>query len=448
MECAKWKYFTFPKSCKSVKISSEESKIILGEPIFHEKISKKSGHPKCVILVVVDSLSQLVFERKQEAPLMPNTFRFFEAGRSFSNNHAQGEHSISNNTNMLTGRYTSNHGLYRTENIVNIAKSDDVVLCKEDDHNDAIKLRKEIPLISEVFRNSGYLTFAANGSYKIHPFYQFTRGFDRFLFYASEYQDREIINDAVEQIKTFPERNHFLYLNLMAVHATNIPAWSFSSEVNCDIENRARLKGTGKIIRPYEHSMVMRYRAMIKDTDNHLKQLYDLLESNYEKDDVVVCLTGDHGVTYLADDEYLLADALTNTPLFVRSPGIKPGNDHSLVQSIDIFPNLLHLCNIDMPKIKTDGKLWSVLGENKRDYVLTESIFKSKYELKIRDKTFTYGLKCSVENDCINLKGVSKKFWKISKEDKYEKKEIGCESQYFGEFDKIAMKHISAIKEL
>ncbi|MBT6049237.1 MAG: sulfatase-like hydrolase/transferase [Candidatus Scalindua sp.] len=448
LECSKWKYFTFPEKCKSVKISSKESSIILGEPFRHKQVSKKSSRPKCVVLVIVDSLSKLAIERYKETPLMPNTLRFFEGGRSFSNHHAQGEWSLPNNASILTGLYTSNHGLYRPETIVNITKPDDVTFCKKDDDKCSIEFKKETPLLSEVFRNDGYLTFGANGNYRIHPFYQFTRGFDRFLFYANEFKDREMVNEAVEQIKAFPNRNHFLYLNLMSLHSTSIPAWSFSSEVNCNLENRARLKGTGKIIRPYEHSMVMRYNIALKEIDNHLKQLYDLLDSLYEKDEIVFCLSADHGVTYLAKDEYLLAEALTNTPLFVRSPGIKPGDDHSLVQSVDIFPNLLHLCNIDMPKSKTDGKLWSVLGENERDYVLTESIYESKYELRIRDKTFIYSLKCFIENDRVNLKGVSKKLWKISKEDKYEKKEIGYQNQYFEEFDKIAMKHISSIKEL
>jgi hypothetical protein len=448
LECSKWKYFTFPENCKSVKISSEESNIILGEPFLHEQVSRKNDRPKCVVLLIVDSLSQFVFERYQGTSLMPNTLRFFEGGRLFSNNHAQGEHSVTNNANILTGRYTSNHGLHQPGDIVNITKPDDITFCKEDDHESPIKLKKEMPLLSEVFRNNGYLTFGANGNYKVHPLYQYARGFDRFLFYANEFQDREMVNDAVEQIKAFPERNHFLYLNLMALHSTAVPAWSFSSEVNCNIGTRAKKVSGGKIIRPFDHAMATRYSIMVKEIDNHLKQLYDLLDSFYEKEEIVFCLTSDHGVTYLAKEEYLLAEALTNTPLFIRSPGIKSGDDHSLVQSVDIFPNLLYLSNIDMPKSKTDGKLWSVLGENERDYVLTESIYKSKYELKIRSKTFIYGLKCSIENDRINLKGVTKKFWEISKEDKYEKKEIDCENQYFEEFDKIAMKYISSIKEV
>jgi arylsulfatase A-like enzyme len=434
MECSKWQYFTFPENCKSVKIYSEESEIILGEPVSHKQVSQNNSRPKCVVLLVLDSLSQIVFDKIERETLMPNTMEYFNSGRIFTNHYAQGEWSLPNNASILTGLYTSNHCLYQPETIVNLRNRGEVSL--------PVGLNNKSPLLSEVFRNEGYLTFAGNANWRVHPLYKFTRGFDRFLYYGNTTSDREIIYEAIEQVNAFPQRDHFLYLNLLKVHSEEYPAWDFSSEVNCDLEDRIIINEKSKLLRKYSSSMVNRYYKLLKETDDNLGRLYDFLDKTYSRDEIVICLSSDHGAVYLDKDEHLLSETLTNIPLLVRANKIKSGIDDSLVQNIDIFPSLLNLCGINTPEAEIDGRLWPVLGGVERDHVLSESIYGSEYKMKLRGINHVYNMDSIVRNNSINFGEAQKTFWEVSKNSKYDKRKLDKRCEDYVKYDGIAEEHI------
>ncbi|MBT6047400.1 MAG: sulfatase-like hydrolase/transferase [Candidatus Scalindua sp.] len=437
MECSKWQYFTFPENCKSVKISSKESKIILGEPFPHKQVPQNDSRPKCVVLLVLDSLSQSVFDKIDKETLMPNTMQYFNSGRIFTHHYAQGEWSLPNNASILTGLYTSNHCLYHPDTVLNFRNEDEVYL--------STGLNNKTPLLSEVFSNEGYLTFAGNANWRVHPLYKYTRGFDRFLYYGNTTSDRELIYDATQQINAFPKRDHFLYLNLLKIHSEEYPAWTFSSEVNCDIEDRIIINEDSKLLKKYSRSMVNRYYKLIKETDDNLKILYDFLNKTYSRDEIVICLTADHGAVYLDEDEHILSETHVNIPLLVRANKIKPGTDNSLVQNIDIFPSILNLCGINIHNAEIDGKLWPVLGGNQRDYVLAESIYGSEYKLKLRGKDHIYNMDSIIKNNSISFEEARKLFWEVSKDSKYDKRKLEKRSKDFVKYDRIAEEHIKSV---
>ena len=102
-------------------------------------------------------------------------------------------------------------------------------------------------------------------------------------------------------------------------------------------------------------------------------------------------LTGLETLKSLLEDEgLLLSQSRVNIPLNVRGPNIKSGRDHSLIEgNNDLFASLLHLGQVQSPS-NTDGIIWPFIGGQKRNQVLSESLYVDKYQASIRTESYCY----------------------------------------------------------
>lgn len=75
-----------------------------------------------------------------------------------------------------------------------------------------------------------------------------------------------------------------------------------------------------------------------------------------------------------------------------RGKKVKPQLSEDLVQTIDIFPSLLSLSNMNFEQEKIDGQTPMALdGQHDRAFTFTESLFPGKsYECRFVDKTDDY----------------------------------------------------------
>ncbi len=358
LKCAKWHYFRLSPKDKIEKIKSGTHKIFVGEPMALSREMSK----KIVLLVTLDAFSRAGLSRRELFSLMPNTAEFFKNGRFFPDNKVQADWTLPAVASMMTGRYPSGHGLYQPS--LNV------------------RLPGNSPLLSELFKMNGYITFASqNVSRAVNPLYGFARGFDRFVAFnykggpgEEEKDDTGIIEDAVEQVKAFDGRSQFLYINLLKIHNLSNMSIDFSYEASIPLRYRKALFKGGRLSNFDE--AFYRYKTALSNADDKLKRLYDVVEKYYGEDEVVFVLTGDHGNHWLPGSEIEKRDYLMSVPLFVKGSKVEPGTDNGLVQGIDIFAGILKMAGIECCA-DGDSLLWPALGGDvKRECYISESIYK------------------------------------------------------------------------
>ena len=76
---------------------------------------------------------------------------------------------------------------------------------------------KDFQILSEIFHDNEYLTFQANGNWRVSPSYGYIKGFDRTI-YKKEMNISDVIHSFFEHLRTFSDRDNFVWLTLMDVH--------------------------------------------------------------------------------------------------------------------------------------------------------------------------------------------------------------------------------------
>jgi hypothetical protein len=361
-------YITFHKD-SIVEIISKKP-YILGNPIKKNLIDKTK--PKLVLYLFVDGLANYFNDKDSLKDYMPNTHHFFSKGLFFNKCHANGEWTLPSVPTFFTGEYTHNHGLFHPRKMLEISP--------------------EKNILSEYFKNENFLTCNIGANWRKHPNYGYVKGFDRTI-YKSEMDVSEVIVEFIEQINSFSNRNHFIWLDIFNIHnnnyVKNIPH-HINNQVNYDYDCHNYLENEEKksVFASKNISKTKRYYHELKRTDTYLKIIYDLIEQKYSPDEFLVVLCSDHGQAYLAEDKHPLSDNRNQVPLMMRGKNI-PNNiiTDEYVENIDIMPSVLTLLNIPFDK-NIDGQIPKVLGGKKsRAYVYSESIFPEQtFKVIIRSK--------------------------------------------------------------
>ena len=61
------------------------------------------------------------------------------------------------------------------------------------------------------------------------------------------------------------------------------------------------------------------YRERVRRLDNYLNIIYKHVNDNYDPADVTVCLTSDHGQSYLSEDNHWLSEARTKAMWLLKT---------------------------------------------------------------------------------------------------------------------------------
>ncbi|MCH2665503.1 sulfatase-like hydrolase/transferase [bacterium] len=124
------------------------------------------------------------------------------------------------------------------------------------------------------------------------------------------------------------------------------------------------------------------YYGMVSQIDWQVGLLLDhLQESELAENTVVVFLSdhgeflGDHGIPAKAP---FLLDCELHVPCLIRAPGIKSGDRQALVESIDLFPTLCGLTDLETPECVQGQDFASVLDSDDtfRDQIFAEAVDK------------------------------------------------------------------------
>ncbi|MEQ8766367.1 MAG: sulfatase-like hydrolase/transferase [Planctomycetota bacterium] len=112
------------------------------------------------------------------------------------------------------------------------------------------------------------------------------------------------------------------------------------------------------------------YDADVRANDDQMKALWDELQSEGWGEDFIFVFTSDHGEEFFehggTSHGYSLYEEMTRVPLMIYAPGLLPAGRRieSPVRSIDIFPTLCELLEIEIPdSVQGESLLPLIRGE-------------------------------------------------------------------------------------
>ncbi|MCA1758762.1 MAG: sulfatase-like hydrolase/transferase [Bacteroidales bacterium] len=115
----------------------------------------------------------------------------------------------------------------------------------------------------------------------------------------------------------------------------------------------------GPVSDEYARKLRHAYFACVSYIDAQVGKLMDELEKQGLAENTIVIVWGDHGWhlgDHLVWGKHTVFERALKSAFIVNIPGeIKGKSVDKIVSSVDIYPTLMELCNVDMPH-ETDGK--------------------------------------------------------------------------------------------
>ena len=144
----------------------------------------------------------------------------------------------------------------------------------------------------------------------------------------------------------------------------------------------------------YARKLRHAYFACVSYMDAQVGKVLDALEASGKMDNTIIILWGDHG-WHLGDlrvwGKHTLHETSLSSALVIKAPQCKPGiKNNRIVSSIDIYPTLMELCKISLPK-GLDGHSFATLLNNPDNPKWTEAAY-SYYRNCITLRTPEYRL--------------------------------------------------------
>jgi len=339
-----------------------------------------------IIVLCLDGLRKdMLGLYSMDKTLSKNIDHFFKDYSVYNNAFAQGEWTLPVFASMMTSQYTSHHGLR------NIDYSD--------------RLPVETETLPEILQRNGYNTFGYFGAFRASPHFGFGRGFNKLIYKNNSFKlsHYDVNNNAIQFLKHSIHKNNFLFLHYMDVHppylnhtqSDNINTMNFNYNM-MDLYNNKIGKNTNK-------AKFIRLMAenKIRELDFQLRRLFSDLKLLDMLNNTAFILMADHGINQPLDGtpnwrEKLLTNERINVPFLIRCPWRKETYnkviDDFIESSIDIFPTILDLAEVNSPHSTYSKSCIPISGSDFRGkkFVVTEFYFDGKYQCKIINSKYEY----------------------------------------------------------
>lgn len=314
----------------------------------------------------------------------PNIDEIAEKGVLFENAFSASPWSPDSHASMFTGLYPSNHGVL----------------------GENLYLSRETPNIFEIFNSKGYRTLGICPNLFVSPHFGFHYGFDKFvdeslpfellkkrfwdwIIFGFETDFRALIYRWTYHAIIFQEikkwitlsrkknKPFFIFINYFDAHLPHYPRQPFRERFRKVCKENVDFKKLEKCFNkrfgfPYiakevemkkeEWDVVKsKYDAEIAYIDFFLGKVFDYLKKYEVANDTFILITSDHGENLgdhkLAGHAFCLYDTLLHVPLIISFPRYTSRRKKisNLVSTVDIFPTLLGILNIEKEN-NFDGK--------------------------------------------------------------------------------------------
>ncbi len=346
---------------------------------------KKKDHIIVIVLdgVVADFLHNNENNNFRGICISPNINEFFRDHFSTKFSFSTCEWSLPAVSSFFSGMYTSRHKIFSPSQ-----------------YN---YFNNELPSLPEILNINGYKTQFFSTTGRVTPLFGFQRGFDRY-FYSHPYGFTKIkfntndwINNLIDFLNIYQNDKTFSYLHFPNTHQEwmlqGFNNYSFSLLRNDNLGFDLRE------IEKYDAENIEKLR--IYELDLFLESLFHFINKKLN-DSATVILTGDHGSPFFSkysksgdltnDNRPTLNYRRTNTPFLCKVPISKEktyykNKDQLVSSNLDLSKTILDICNI---KTENFNSGVSIFDNNRRSYVISESIYKNLLEIAVIDKDFSY----------------------------------------------------------
>ena len=346
------------------------------EICFSKIFENKETERKNNIVIFIDGLvADLITDREKFHKFLPNTYNFFKDGTSFCNHFANGEWSLPSAGNFFTGCYTHKHKLYHN------TKNN--------------RLNENLKLLGEYFSNNNYYTFMINGSWRLSPNYGFVKGIDKTI-YKNDMSSGEVIDHFFNIDSKIHDSKKFYWLTFFDLHASGLKnIFGNNYYINQTLSNKS-------VNFKNNNELKNKYLENCKILDAKLNCIYNYLDQNYKKDEILITIVTDHGQSFFDDDENVLRDKRVKIPWLVKGFDVPSQSIHDFSENIDLLPLLLKLNNINFNGKNFDGSLPTFLGGKIKEYSISQSLFPNqsyKCRIDFQKITIFYETKSKVDDN-------------------------------------------------
>lgn len=348
--------------------------------------------PKKIVLIVIDSLRRDhlgCYRYKRDTS--PNIDVLARGGILFKNAFSVSPNTVSSIASIFTSKYPSNHSI---------------------GFNPDEKLNPELDrTLAAVLKENNYKTASFSGSSDL---FGLNSGFDLFED-GPERRDCQVIN---KQIFNWLDENYkedfFLFVHYFDLNGPYLNSGSYKNTFvedafygNAEYLNNISDKEPAfnslprsNILNPVldvENNLISfendvryykaQYDGCIRNLDENIKDLIEKLKVLKIYEDALIIITSDHGVAF-GENNVFFYDGLSVTldqiavPLILKPHkgwNIKSGIINVPVNTIDIMPTILSLCEINFDDLGMDGHSLGKIITNE-DKVLKERILTSENE--------------------------------------------------------------------
>jgi arylsulfatase A-like enzyme len=353
-------------------------------PLARHRGSLGSSEPNVVLITLdtvrADHLSVYGYER----PTTPGLLDFWRRGAvRYTRAYSTSDMTLSSHASIFTGLLPSDHGAHRRGSAPDT------------------RMRPQLDTLASRLRRAGFATLgiASNTAYLTDRF-GFAAGFDYYdvrrpLRLTAPFPDYfiggrfvnwllamagpnaqtsyrpagDIIDQASRVLRPFENGRSpfFLFLNLMDAHTPMVAPAQYRRAFGVrdqafywlrDYEKLADAVNTGqRAIADDEHAnLVASYDAAIASMDAQLGRFFSELRHLGLFENSLIVVTSDHGELFgrsgaMGHDGIGIAPGLLRVPLLVKYPrGFSPSDTDRPVSGIDLYPTILDLCGVSIPR--------------------------------------------------------------------------------------------------
>lgn len=359
---------------------------------FSQTLQNLEGKPN-VLMIMVDDLSVIMYS---DDIYTPNIDRLAKRGRNFNRAYAQSPVCNASRSSILTGKYPKDLKIW--DNIPHFRGVDaSIVTIPQHFKNNGYHSVG----IGKIYHNWGQAIEGDPRSWSEPQIYHYATHFqDEYIpgrLYElhddipkgasvqnvkvpdEAYLDGRISNAAVNKLRELQETPFFLAVGFWKPHLpynvpkkywdlydrNNLPPVTYSdpiqgvSELEYIDSNEARsysdVNNSGPIPEPKKKELRHGYLAAISYVDAQIGKVLDELEILGLADNTIVLFLSDHG--YHAGEhgqfgKWTQFEIGARVPFIISSPGMNyPGeSSDNIIELVDVFPTLMDLCDLPLPK--------------------------------------------------------------------------------------------------
>ena len=292
-----------------------------------------------VTLVVIDCWRADMLNEEDT----PNLYTLAQSSWNFTQARATSSWTRSSMPSLLSGRPPVEHGLYR------VSPPD--------------KIRKDVRLAAEIFRDGGWYTAAFLEQAQLAPAFGYARGYRHYDFHAG--MAAALRASLLQWHRIFRLIPRFMQVHLIDIHGPytvgkrwlpkGTPTTALKLAPSKAWRQTIQKVRSGEITPTAEDWAAMRgsYRGELRQLDAQLGALWRTWEADGTLDSGWLVITGDHGEQFgeHGEIEHLGTpyDTLLRVPLIIRPPGGAAATRTEAVSLMDVLPTLLEGVGLPVP---------------------------------------------------------------------------------------------------